>query len=112
MTHSLYYILIGQTPEPSTAEGWVRWLAEHDRVVHETRVGDYFVSTIFLGLNANYIGRGPPILFETVIFGPDGNSPALDYQRRCSTWEEAKAMHERACAMVNHRRDNDKQALT
>jgi len=36
---------------------------------------------------------GPPLLFETMIFnGPDDG----EYQERCSTWEEAEAMHERA----------------
>lgn len=46
------------------------------------------VSTVFLGLNHNY-GDGPPLIFETMIFG----GPMDQYQDRYSTEEEAMAGH-------------------
>jgi hypothetical protein len=51
------------------------------------------VSTVFLSLDhAFHVGteKGPPLLFETMVFGlPDG----AEYQDRYSTWEEAEAGH-------------------
>jgi Lar family restriction alleviation protein len=46
------------------------------------------VSTVFIGLDHQF-GEGPPLLFETMIVG----GPHDGYQNRCSTWDEAVAMH-------------------
>jgi hypothetical protein len=47
------------------------------------------VSTVFLGINHNFRGEGPPIVFETMVFGG-----AFDrQQRRYATWEEAEWGH-------------------
>ena len=51
---------------------------------------------MFLGLNHNFLREGPPILFETMIFGG-----RLDhFQNRCATWAEAEAMHAEAVRLV------------
>jgi hypothetical protein len=34
-----------------------------------TDIGEAGISTVFLGLNHNFFGGGPPLLFETIIFG-------------------------------------------
>lgn len=39
------------------------------RVVAQTQVGDRFVSTVLLGIDHAFMG-GPPILWESMIFGP------------------------------------------
>ena len=65
-----------------------------NRQVAHTRVGDLgWVSTIFLRLDHSFTEEGPPILFETLVFGGplDG-----DMERYC-TEEEALAGH---CRMV------------
>jgi hypothetical protein len=52
-----------------------------------------------LGLDHNFSKSGPPIVFETMIFGhdmKDENGNELEYQTRCSTYEEALKMHEEA----------------
>ena len=64
------------------------------RVAQEVR-GGVCVSTVFLGLD-HQVGDGPPLLFETVVFG--GKHP--DSQERYSTWEEAEAGHARWVAKV------------
>ena len=52
-------------------------------------VGKIHVSTVFLGIDHQW-GDGPPLLFETMVFG----DCALDEsQERYSTWEEAEAGH-------------------
>lgn len=48
----------------------------------------YVVSTVFLGLDRNYTGKGSPILFETMVFHNGG-----DTQKRYSTYEEALTGH-------------------
>ena len=88
-----WYILEGQTPIPVDQATWVAQF--RDNVVKQDQVNGALVSTIFLGLNHNH-GDGPPILFDTMICGGEHN----DYQDRCSTWKQAEAMHEVACALA------------
>jgi len=59
-------------------------------------VGDIEVSTVFLAMNHNYGNYGPPLLFETMIFGGEHDQD----QWRCSTWEEAISQHERAVKLL------------
>ena len=53
------------------------------------------VSTVFIGIDHAWLG-GPPQLFETMVFG----GPLDREQFRCSTWEQAEAMHEAVCARI------------
>lgn len=57
--------------------------------------GTVRVSTVFLGINHNF-GDGPPILFETMIFGGKHDQ----YQDRYATYAEAVAGHAAAVQMV------------
>ena len=74
------------------------------RIVHQVHVkrGKHklFVSTVFLGLNHQY-GQGPPLIFETMIFG-DRNL-VEQYCDRYSTLEEAKAGHAVAVEIARQR---------
>ena len=92
----------GKTPVlcESAAE-WGRLFDREKRKVAFNEVGDVNVSTVFLGLDHNY-EDGPPILFETMIFGGEHD----EYQDRCATWNEALEMHDRAVALV-HESIND-----
>lgn len=89
------YILDGKTPKPATLMEWAEWMETADRHVAVAEIGGVTVSTVFLGLDHQF-GDGPPLLFETMIF--DGIEDR--YQGRCSTWEEAEAQHEQACALA------------
>ena len=66
-----------------------------DRVMKQEAIGEAKVSTVFLGLDHNFMG-GEPVLFETMIFGGKHGG----YQKRCSTWEMAEKMHQDAVALV------------
>ena len=82
---------------------WGLWLehADQDRIVAQTTLdGDVKVSTVFLGLDHSF-DHGPPLLFETMIFGgaEDG------YQDRYTTWTEAEAGHQRALAIAKGERE-------
>lgn len=55
------------------------------------------VSTVFLGIDHNHSGEGPPLLFETMVFLGDGNDD--DYCDRHATRAEAEAGHTEALAV-------------
>lgn len=90
----MHYILDGHTPKPCDLMTWARFFedANNRRVAH-TLIGPYRVSTVFLGLDHNYCESGPPLLFETMSFGPEGAPDDCQMQQRYSTWDEAEAGH-------------------
>lgn len=95
-----HYILVDRKPVKVPLLEWAGWLDSKDRRVALDKIsfldedGERHVqiSTVFLGLDHNFSNEGPPILFETMIFG--GNSDG--FQNRYSTWEEAEEGHKKA----------------
>jgi hypothetical protein len=74
---------------------WGEWFGTNgNRIVAKTVVGDAVVSTVCLGLDHNFYHGGPPLLFETMIFGGEHDEECW----RCSTWDEAEAQHARVVA--------------
>lgn len=71
------------------------------RVVEQTTVGDLWVSTVFLPLNHQYF-HGPPKIFETMIFGKDGDEDRWRY----STYKQAKRGHVHAVRVAMARIKN------
>jgi hypothetical protein len=90
------YILEGKTPVRVDVDTWGKWLNTDKRIVAKTDIGDVQVSTVFIGLDHSFGSGGPPLLFETMIFGGEHDQ----YQSRCSTWDEAEIEHAEAVAMV------------
>lgn len=93
---------------PCTMEEWLEKSFKQNHVAYSDLMG-YSISTVFLGLNHQY-ENGPPILFETMIFfswekANDIKEPdELDYyQERCSTFDEALVMHNKAVQMVRRK---------
>lgn len=82
--------------EPMTMEEWAVGFEESDRKVARTHINDIQISTVWLGLDHNYGANGPPLIFETMIFG----GPYDEYQARYSTEKEALAGHVKAVALV------------
>lgn len=82
----------------SPAESFVR---SHDPEspdyfrVAETEIGDVRISTVFICLDHRY-GDGPPIIFETMVFGGKHDEDMDRY----STEAEALAGHERWVARI------------
>lgn len=68
---------------------WATWLESADRGVAEDRIGEVRISTVFLGLDHNY-GSGPPLLFETMVFGGKLDGEMYRY----TIWQEAEIGHE------------------
>jgi hypothetical protein len=71
---------------------WASWYDQlENRKVDHTEVGEYEVSTIYMGFDLS-CGIGPPQLFETMVFLQ--KAPVHDYTQCYSTWKEAKHGHE------------------
>jgi len=68
---------------------WGRAYSSMDRRVAETWLDDVRVSTVFLAVDYNPIGRGDPVLFETMVFV----AGKTHHMRRYSLWEEAESGH-------------------
>lgn len=91
-----YYNIAG---EPIVFSQWVRRFEDRSyQSVMATRKRGILVSTVWLGLNHNFSHEGPPIIFETMIFG--GRFDDGEWQTRCSTLEGALKMHEWACEVA------------
>lgn len=54
-------------PESDTLK-WGEWFEVNPRSLGDDSIGPYRVSTIFLGVDYSF-GDGPPVLWETIIFG-------------------------------------------
>lgn len=93
---SKYYILDGHTPVKASLNQWATWYETAGRDVAKTSKDDVIVSTVFLGIDHSFGGGGQPMLFETMTFG----GPHDQSQERCSTWEQAEAMHKAACELA------------
>ncbi len=93
-----WYILDGKTALPVSFDDWLKWMSDNRGNMHirDDRFGDARVSTIFLGLNHNHGFSREPQLFETMIFGGEHDQ----WTERCARYDQAVAMHEKACALV------------
>lgn len=87
---SLYILGPGHVPVPvSDVLEWGKWMAGADRRVARDRIEpDIEISTVFLGIDHAYDGRGP-VLFETMAFDDYGGGETHRY----ATWDEALAGH-------------------
>lgn len=102
------YILDGKRAvECHYLMAWAKWFETGDRRVADETIGDARVSTVFLSLDHSY-GEGPPMLFETMVFG----GPLDQEQDRCTTWDEAEAMHAAMVARVKDQGSNVAGNLT
>lgn len=92
-----HYILEGHTAVKTDLMTWARQFEEiANRRVARTEFEGGYVSTVFLGLDHQWHPGGPPLIFETMIFG----GPHDGYQERYSTWEEAEAGHAVAVSLA------------
>lgn len=102
---SIQYMLdeAGEPVATTDLMTWAMWMespaARQSRQVKREWVGDSEVATDFMGLDYNFLGSGPPILWETMVFS---NHKDLQYSMdRCSGGrEQAEAMHARMVHMV------------
>jgi hypothetical protein len=70
MDVSDHYIMDSEgNVQKATLMEWARWIDDgRNKIVRQETVGGKWVSTVFLGLDHRFTGKGPPILFETMVF--------------------------------------------
>lgn len=87
-----YYRLDGRDVVPATMEETMPMFEDIGaRTIARNEVGAICVSTVFLVIDHNF-GDGPPLVFETMIFG----GPCDQEQWRYATYDEAEAGHRAA----------------
>jgi hypothetical protein len=81
-------------PKAVSLMEWAVWVASADRHVGQTTLADgTYVSTVFLGINSNFMTTTPK-LFETMVFlSADPGTPEDGLTRRYATWVEAEEGH-------------------
>lgn len=88
--------ILNDEGEPQVCEDivkWGRWFqVTHNRIVGRTDLSNGIrISTVFLGLDHSF-NEGPPVLWETMIFGAKGD----EYQERYTSREAAILGHAEA----------------
>lgn len=92
------YILKDRVPVPcDDLLEWGRQFEQEERRVARTEQDEVEVSTVFLGLDHSF-GGGPPLLFETMVFG-GGRDQEM---RRYSTWDQAEEGDKAMCDWLFH----------
>lgn len=92
------YILKADIPvEVDDIDEWRTFMDSEDgdgneqRILGREHVGNTFISTVFLGMDHSKSLNGPPLVFETKIFGGDYDG----LMERYHTFNEAMAGHKR-----------------
>lgn len=81
-----------QDGKPITHAQWQdAWVKTDERRLGKTQIGNFHISTVWLGMNHRY-NEGPPLIFETMIFNENKNYQDIGCQRY-STKDEAFAGH-------------------
>jgi hypothetical protein len=109
----MYYVL-NDNNEPVVERDtnkFCKWIENNDnRRIAYTKVGSKAVSTVFLGIDHGFDG-GPPVLFETMVFGGKFN----EYMKRYSTYNGALEGHDETVLLVKsvdkRNRENENKAL-
>jgi len=91
--------VLDEDHRPVPTQDIAAW-ARQDRRVALTVVGDYRVSTVFLGLDHGW-GETPQ-WFETMVFGLGSARAQSDGTWRYATWEEALIGHDVAVTLISH----------
>lgn len=97
---------------PATLMEWAEYFENtKKRIVKQENIGDYWISTVFFGLDYGliemfYLKEGSmenykPQIFETMVFTNKQDLYEI-YCDRCSTWKEAEECHEKAIEWVNN----------
>jgi hypothetical protein len=105
-TTGILYI-INDRGEPSRCDdriAWSRWFEGATRQIEYTRLPNGLnVSTVFLGVDHNFSDSGSPVLWETMVFGPNGDEDICECYERYANKNDAIEGHDRAIAWAMKR---------
>jgi len=101
MLNSIWFILDeNNKPVPATSDEYIEWKNSDSGkcTVGKTYIGKTFISTVFLALDHGILSS-EKILWETMVFGYESKDED-EFQERYSSFEDAKAGHEKAVKAV------------
>lgn len=95
----------GEVLPVNSIREWAHFMESPQRDIQLDQVGDYRVSTVFLGLNHQFSAdpKAPSLWFETMVFGPAEEReifgkkhliPTGLWQQRSTTLAQAKQAHQ------------------
>ncbi|MBI3938162.1 MAG: hypothetical protein HY323_14385 [Betaproteobacteria bacterium] len=85
------YIITGEREiRPASLIEWAAWFETAERQVAKTELSNATISTIFLGLDHRCGEAGPPVLWETMVFG----GPLDGEQNRYTSLGAAQTGHD------------------
>jgi len=90
-----------RTGEPMTLKEWATTFEADDNHVGDDTVKGVRVSTVYLGLDHSFGMGGPPLIFETMVFG----GPHDQHTARYATEEQARDGHARVLAAIREGRE-------
>lgn len=97
----IYYLNEDHTYRPCGLNEWAEQF-ETIRQVADDIINNFRVSTVWVGINVNF-GEGPPLLFETMIFKPNGEEIYCEkHNTKYSTWDQAIEGHQEAINWVKN----------
>jgi hypothetical protein len=98
---------------PVSTERWIDLFEHTERHVGETfikrEIGWFRVSTIWLGLDHNWLGVGPPIIFESMVFDIEGEQAGPMF--RYSSLKAALWGHKSLVKILRRSKLNHKQVI-
>lgn len=77
---------------------WGLWFSQNKRKMGNDTVDGVNISTVFLGLDHNFSDKGPPLIFETMVFGGEYDQNCI----RTSTLKEAQQSHKDAVEFIKN----------
>lgn len=93
-----YYLDENKNCVPCSVEEYSRKFESDKKRVAYDEVKEKRISTVFLGIDHQFVDNGTPLLFETMIFPLD--SFMDEYCERYSTWQEAEEGHKKVLQAV------------
>lgn len=94
-----------------TKYGFRKGFNPEKRFTKKTKVGNFIVSTVDLGINHQFEKSKPPLYYETMIFtnsvDVEDKNPFAYFQQRYSTKKQALAEHKKVIQMVKEYLKNE-----
>jgi len=93
----LYLLDVNRNPVPiNDVMTWATGKMNMNTTVARDEIRGILISTVFLGVDHNFLNHGPPVLWETMIFDSDVKTNI----RRYSSYEDALIGHQQALELV------------
>lgn len=95
----MWYILDeNKKPKKVDSEEYSNWCYSYHNLkkVKQEYIDDFYISTVFLGLDYSMDRSGIPVLFETMIFKKEEDV----YQERYTSYDDAVEGHQKAVDLV------------